>query len=105
MRYCSKKHQQIDWKIHKHSCGKAGEVTAAAVLNPAVLQNHKRNFTFEEYDICIEEEDLQGEEDNPNGESNAEVDIGKALKSSKINPDTIIWEDAGEYFLCNYNSI
>ena len=100
----------MDWKVHKHTCGKAkSELTTDkdddcagkdAVVDASVLQHHKRNFTFVEYDIDIEEEDLQGEEhndeDSDSKDDSNKRDINKALKSSKINPDTIIWEDAGE---------
>lgn len=107
IRYCSKRHQQVDWKVHKHVCGKPKElITDSDVVgidlitdvDTEVLQHHKRNFTFAEYDIGIEEEDLQGEERNDDGsdEDDDKSDIRKALKSSKINPDTIIWEDAGK---------
>jgi hypothetical protein len=100
-RYCSKKHQQVDWKCHKHVCGAVG-----GELDPAVLQRHKRHFTFAEYDIDIEEEDLRGEHDgDSDGDGDDSHDIKKALKSSKINPDTIIWEDAGKLYSIGFSSL
>jgi hypothetical protein len=101
VRYCSKKHQQLDWKFHKQVCGKsAAEVEAAS----ATLQHQKKIFTFAEYDICIEEEDLNDEDNKDKKEGDEDTnDIGKALKSAKINPDTIIWEDAGEEHIVNVN--
>lgn len=114
VRYCCKRHQQVDWKAHRHVCGKNMNkdniaisdlsVTEATddVSSTAVLQHHKRNFTFAEYDIGIEEEDLEGGEDgNNDNEKDDNHDIKKALQSTKINPDTIIWEDAGtRVYIC-----
>ena len=85
-RYCCKKHQQLDWKVHKKICGKE---SVDIDLDPSTIQNHKRKHAFAEYDICIDEEDLNVNENKDKNECSGKDDI------TKIDESTVVWEDAG----------
>ncbi|XP_006902468.1 PREDICTED: programmed cell death protein 2 [Elephantulus edwardii] len=46
--YCSKEHQTLDWRWHRHACTQAGDLDDS-------IPDH--NFLFPEYEIVIEMED------------------------------------------------
>lgn len=88
--YCSKNHQQYDWKYHKQVCG--GKATTSSEV-----PDRTKTLTFPEYEICIEEEVL-GEKTKVQHEcfdNKQDKDhIENALKSSNFSENTVVWEDA-----------
>lgn len=101
MRYCSKSHQKLHWKTHKHHCS-ADAPPSVFTLTRSLqggLDESQRNVLFPEYEIVIEPEDEE-EAGKPTttpaaNSTSTEENAGKIIDS--IPKNVKVWEDAGKF--------